>query len=139
MMFITRWCVTTARISQGKIKKKYAIDDERQAVRDALATWMSGAVKDQPFAGGERPNMADVCVFGARDLDLNLNLNLDMSILPRGHVLNLSRATWTGALKGIDRTDAHAEIMAESSIGVAAWYDRMHRAVQPRGACVQRE
>ena len=65
--------------------------------------------------------------------------HVDTSVLPRGHVLHLNPATWTGALKGIDRTDAHAEIMAENSIGVAAWYDRMHQVVQPRGACVQRE
>ena len=89
-----------ARIAQGKIKKKYAIDDEREAVREALATWMSGAVKDQPFAGGERPNMADVCVFGAHDLNLNLDLNLhldldlDLNAWSRGHE---RLATWTRA------------------------------------------
>ena len=92
-------------MAQGKIKKKYQIDDERAAVREALATWMSGGVGDKPFAGGDRPNMADVCVFGA--------------------------------LKAIDRTDAHAEIMAETS--VAPWYDRMHQAVSSRNSCVQRE
>jgi len=51
-------------MAQGKIKKKYSIDDERAAVRGAIAHWLSEGVADRPFAGGEQPNFGDVCVFG---------------------------------------------------------------------------
>jgi len=51
-------------MAQGKIKKKYKIDDERAAVYAALARWVDEGVGGQPFAGGAKPNLADVCVFG---------------------------------------------------------------------------
>ena len=92
-------------MAQGKIKKKYNIDDERAAVQEAIAHWLGAGVGDKPFAGGERPDFADVCVFGA--------------------------------LKAIDRTAAHAEILAETDVG--PWYERMTAAVAPGNACVQRQ
>jgi len=51
-------------MAQGKIKKKYAIDDERAAVRAAIAHWLEAGVGSGPFAGGQSPNFGDVCVFG---------------------------------------------------------------------------
>ena len=51
--------------AQGKIKKKYDIDDERAALFDALYTWAdtidASACK---FHGGDSPSIADLCVFG---------------------------------------------------------------------------
>ena len=51
-------------LAQGKIKKKYSIDDERAAVVAGINHWLSDGVGKSPFAGGDRPNFADVCVFG---------------------------------------------------------------------------
>ena len=51
-------------LAQGKIKKKYAIDDERAAVVASVNHWVHEGVGSASFAGGERPNFADVCVFG---------------------------------------------------------------------------
>ena len=51
-------------MAQGKIKKKYSIEDERAALHEGVAHWLSDGVRDQPFAGGARPNYADVCVYG---------------------------------------------------------------------------
>ena len=92
-------------MAQGKIKKKYNIEDERAAVVEGINHWVSAGVGKTPFAGGERPNFADVCVFGC--------------------------------LKAIDRTDAYAEIMAETQ--VAPWYERMRAAVEPGNSCTSRQ
>ena len=51
-------------MAQGKIKKKYGIEDERAAVYVALARWVDEGVGTRPFAGGQQPDFADVCVFG---------------------------------------------------------------------------
>ena len=51
-------------MAQGKIKKKYAIDNEREAVVNGINKWMGEGVGAGPFAGGATPNFADVCVFG---------------------------------------------------------------------------
>lgn len=92
-------------MAQGKIKKKYAIDDERAAAIGAINHWLQEGVGDQMYAGGERPNLADVCVFGA--------------------------------LKAIDRTDAHAELLQQT--GIKPWYDRMSTTVAPGNACTSRQ
>ncbi len=84
--------------AQGKIKKKYGIDDERAALRAALAHWLDEGVGGKAFAGGEAPHFGDVCVYGA--------------------------------LKSIDRTAAHKEIMSETA-ELAQWYQRMADAVGP--------
>lgn len=52
-------------LAQGKIKKKYEIDDERAAVIEILQHWSKEGIGEGPFAGGFKPNFADVCVFGA--------------------------------------------------------------------------
>ena len=52
-------------MAQGKIKKKYAIEDERAAVVAGINKWVDeGIGKGNDFAGGKAPNFADVCVFG---------------------------------------------------------------------------
>ena len=48
--------------AQGKIKKKYDIDDERAALSTALAKW-TAEIGAGPFAGGAEPNIADVAVY----------------------------------------------------------------------------
>jgi len=50
--------------AQGKIKKKYAIDDERAALRTAISHWLDEGVGGKPFAGGDAPHFGDVCVYG---------------------------------------------------------------------------
>lgn len=49
--------------AQGKIKKKYGILNEREEMFDKLGMWVA-AVGSEPFLGGKKPNLADVCVFG---------------------------------------------------------------------------
>ncbi|CAM9571821.1 unnamed protein product [Ectocarpus sp. 6 AP-2014] len=51
--------------AQGKIKKKYNIDDEREALFSAIKDWTDALGEvDGPFFGGDRPNLGDLCVFG---------------------------------------------------------------------------
>lgn len=46
-----------------KLKTKYAIEDEREALYSAIEAYME-AVGDRDFLGGSEPNMADLSVFG---------------------------------------------------------------------------
>ncbi|OQS07060.1 prostaglandin E synthase [Thraustotheca clavata] len=46
-----------------KLKKKYGIEDERQALYGVTAAWLE-AIGDKPFLGGNEPNLTDVSVFG---------------------------------------------------------------------------
>lgn len=46
-----------------KLKTKYAIDDEREALYAAITSYLD-AVGDRDFLGGSEPNMADLSVFG---------------------------------------------------------------------------
>ncbi|KAK9748551.1 hypothetical protein RND81_02G066100 [Saponaria officinalis] len=46
-----------------KLKKKYNITDERGALYEAAETWVD-ALRDRPFLGGSKPNLADLAVFG---------------------------------------------------------------------------
>jgi len=58
------WVGATAMwAAQGKIKKKYNIEDEREALFKALDEW-SAAVGDQPYVGGKVPNLGDLAVYG---------------------------------------------------------------------------
>ncbi len=52
-------------MAQGKIKKKYGIEDERAAVVGAINHWLDDGVGKREYAGGSEPNLADVAVFGA--------------------------------------------------------------------------
>ncbi|ETN08768.1 hypothetical protein PPTG_11598 [Phytophthora nicotianae INRA-310] len=45
-------------------KKKYNIDDEREALYSALNSWVDAIGDKHPFLGGDEPNMADLSVFG---------------------------------------------------------------------------
>lgn len=47
-----------------KLKKKYNIEEERPALYDAANEWMTAVGQDRPFMGGERPNLADLAVYG---------------------------------------------------------------------------
>jgi microsomal prostaglandin-E synthase 2 len=47
----------------GRLKKRHGITDERAALAGALGEWVA-AVGDRPFLGGDRPNLADVAVYG---------------------------------------------------------------------------
>mmetsp|Transcript_95198 Transcript_95198/g.269444 ORF Transcript_95198/g.269444 Transcript_95198/m.269444 type:complete len:255 (+) Transcript_95198:68-832(+) len=49
--------------AHGKIKKKYNMVDEREALFGAVDTWVT-AVGSKPFRGGDRPDLADLAVFG---------------------------------------------------------------------------
>ena len=49
--------------AQGKIKKKYNIDDERQALYAAVNHWVT-SVGDRKFLTGDHPTMADCAVYG---------------------------------------------------------------------------
>jgi len=51
--------------ARKKIKKKYGIEDERDALSTALDAWVKEACNsDHPFHGGDAPNVADIAVFG---------------------------------------------------------------------------
>ena len=50
-------------LAHGKVKAKYDIDDEREALFEKLMVWES-RVGDRPFRGGESMDLADVAVHG---------------------------------------------------------------------------
>ena len=50
-------------LAHGKVKAKYNIDDEREALFEKLGMWES-RVGDRPFRGGESMDLADVAVHG---------------------------------------------------------------------------
>ena len=50
-------------MAHGKIKQKYAIDDEREALLARLDVW-TAELGDRAFRGGDRPDLGDVAVFG---------------------------------------------------------------------------
>ena len=53
------------RLANSKIKKKYAIEDERIALLDAIKTWTKEGLKGRNFHGGDdKPDLADVCMYG---------------------------------------------------------------------------
>ncbi|CAI4221541.1 unnamed protein product [Auanema sp. JU1783] len=48
-----------------RLKKKHNIDDERTALRDACNAWMDAIGPNRKFMGGDRPNLADISLYGA--------------------------------------------------------------------------
>lgn len=48
----------------SRIKKKYGIDDEREALTSAALKWSAQIQGEHPFLGGEEPNLGDLSVFG---------------------------------------------------------------------------
>ncbi|CAM9727034.1 unnamed protein product [Phaeothamnion confervicola] len=88
--------------AQGKLKKKYGIDDERAALFAALTKWSAaldggdgGDGGGQPFAGGDRPHLGDVAVFGC--------------------------------IHAIHGLDTHADVLRGA--GLEGWYGRMQRVL----------
>ncbi|GMT33317.1 hypothetical protein PFISCL1PPCAC_24614 [Pristionchus fissidentatus] len=49
----------------GRLKKKYNIVDERKAMADACDKWMAAIGPTRKFMGGDRPNLADLSLYGA--------------------------------------------------------------------------
>jgi microsomal prostaglandin-E synthase 2 len=48
--------------AQGKLKKKYGIEDERKALFGAIEEWVA-EVGEKPFVGGPKPNLGDLAVY----------------------------------------------------------------------------
>lgn len=81
--------------AQGKIKRKYGIDDEREALFKALKEWTDALeVAPGPFIGGEKPNLGDLCVFGCIAAIEGLDTHRD--VLARDGV-----ATWYTRMKAV--------------------------------------
>lgn len=63
--------------AQGKIKKKYNIDDERTALFTAIKDW-TNEVGKKPFVGGDKPNLGDLsvyaCIRAIKGLDAHKDL-----------------------------------------------------------------
>jgi microsomal prostaglandin-E synthase 2 len=51
-------------LSRRALPRRYHIEDERAAVVEGINKWVEEGVGAGPFAGGAKPNFADVCVFG---------------------------------------------------------------------------
>ncbi|CAE7210305.1 PTGES2 [Symbiodinium microadriaticum] len=49
--------------AHGKIKKKYQMEDEREALFTAVDAW-TAEVGGKEFRGGEKPDLSDLAVFG---------------------------------------------------------------------------
>ena len=47
-----------------RLKKRHNIEDERKAMKDACETWLK-ALGDRKFMGGDKPNLADLALYGA--------------------------------------------------------------------------
>ena len=53
------------RLANGKIKKKYSIEDEREALVNATNEWVRNGLKGANFHGGnDAPDLADVAMYG---------------------------------------------------------------------------
>lgn len=48
--------------AQGKIKAKYNINDEREALFGAIKKWTE-EVGTKSFLSGDKPNLGDLCVY----------------------------------------------------------------------------
>ena len=64
--FILRLTGSVAmRLANGKIKKKYAIDNEREALLSAVNEWVQNGLKGHKYHGGNaEPDLADVAIYG---------------------------------------------------------------------------
>ncbi len=53
------------RLANGKIKKKYDIENEREALLEAINSWTREGLRGKKFHGGDiKPDLADVCIYG---------------------------------------------------------------------------
>ncbi|KAK6051267.1 glutaredoxin [Cooperia oncophora] len=48
-----------------RLKRRHNIDDERQALKDAFKEWMDAIGPNRTFLGGNKPNLADLAMYGA--------------------------------------------------------------------------
>ncbi|CAE8643458.1 unnamed protein product [Polarella glacialis] len=63
--------------AHGKIKKKYNMTDEREALYSAVDVWVT-EVGDKQFRGGDRPDLSDLAVFGCVRGISSMPLHADM-------------------------------------------------------------
>jgi microsomal prostaglandin-E synthase 2 len=52
------------RLANGKIKRKYSIEDERVALKQAVDEWVESGLAGKKFHGGEKADLADIAVYG---------------------------------------------------------------------------
>lgn len=62
-----------------RLKKKYKIEDPRASLYEAVEEWV-GALNGRDFLGGDKPNLADVSVFGVLRPIRNLRTGEDMML-----------------------------------------------------------
>ncbi|CAM6089798.1 unnamed protein product [Calypogeia fissa] len=74
-----------------RLKKRHNIGDERQDLYEAAECWVK-ALNGRKFMGGDKPNLADLAVFGVLRPIRNLRSGEDM-------VANTSIGTWYGNME----------------------------------------
>jgi microsomal prostaglandin-E synthase 2 len=91
--------------AQGKIKKKYDIDDERAALFDALYAWADAVdASASDFVGGDTPSVADLCVFGCiRAID-GLDTHTEVVTDPRIRTWYDAMVEAVGASSNLEKT-----------------------------------
>ena len=91
--------------AQGKIKKKYDIDDERAALFDALYAWADAVdASASDFVGGGTPSVADLCVFGCiRAID-GLDTHTEVVTDPRIRTWYDAMVEAVGASSNLEKT-----------------------------------
>jgi microsomal prostaglandin-E synthase 2 len=52
------------RVANGRIKRKYNIEDERGALLTTVREWIQDGLRGRRFHGGDEPDLADVVVYG---------------------------------------------------------------------------
>ena len=52
------------RLANGRIKKKYHIEDERVALTNTINQWTRQGLAGKKFHGGDSPDLSDVAVYG---------------------------------------------------------------------------
>ena len=120
--------------AQGKIKKKYNIEDEREAMFTAVYHWADAVEKSVggPFQGGAVPSVADLCVFGCKGIVFLIfkysNYNCSISYMD-SFCLFLSLFFDKTGLRSIDGLDTHTEVV--NDVRIRSWYDAMAVAVGP--------
>ncbi|KAK6032525.1 glutaredoxin [Ostertagia ostertagi] len=48
-----------------RLKRRHNISDERQELKDAFEEWMNAIGPNRTFMGGDKPNLADLAMYGA--------------------------------------------------------------------------
>lgn len=81
------------RLGSGRLKKKYNIENEREALLETIALWVK-QVEGQTFHGGEAPDVADLCVFGVLRSVEGHPLHVDV-------LANTEIGTWYNAMEAL--------------------------------------